>query len=92
MEKQKENFETEIGKQKEAMEKTMELKIEAQKNNMEAQKKALKLKIEEQKRDMEAQKIAFEQEIELLKNEINNLKIENKKNNSDEIRNKDSKK
>ena len=74
MEKQKKDLETEIGKQKEAMEKTMELKIEAQ------------------KRDMEAQKIAFEQEIELLKNEINNLKIENQKNNSDEIRNKDSKK
>ena len=110
MEKQKENFETEIGKQKEAMEKTMELKIEAQKkdmeaqkkalelkieaqkNNMEAQKKALELKIEEQKMDMEAQKIAFEREIELLKNEINDLKNENKKNNSDEIRNKDSKK
>ena len=92
MEKQKENFETEIGKQKEAMEKTMELKIEAQKKDMEAQKKAMELKIEEQKRDMEAQKIAFEQEIELLKNEINDLKNENKKNNSDEIRNKDSKK
>ena len=110
MEKQKEHFETEIGKQKEAMEKTMELKIEAQKkdmeaqkkalelkieaqkNNMEAQKKAMELKIEAQKRDMEAQKIAFEREIELLKNEINDLKNENKKNNSDEIRNKDSKK
>jgi hypothetical protein len=92
MEKQKKDLETEIGKQKEAMEKTMELKIEAQKKDMEAQKKALELKIEEQKRDMEAQKIAFEQEIELLKKEINNLKIENKKNNSDEIRNKDSKK
>ena len=103
MEKQKEHFETEIGKQKEAMEKTMELKIEAQKKDMEAQKKALELKIEAQKNNMEAQKkamelkmeaqkIAFEQEIELLKNEINNLKNENQKNNSDEIRNKDFKK
>lgn len=103
MEKQKKDLETEIGKQKEAMEKTMELKIEAQKKDMEAQKKALELKIEAQKNNMEAQKkamelkieaqkIAFEQEIELLKNEINNLKNENQKNNSDEIRNKDFKK